>query len=172
MFTSNRTIKWIENLADQELLINSGERVSIDICTTKDEVLTAETAAFVRELFHHFDYLIQLFNRRVNHPSLQIKLLRYGERIDGFCLVRNQMRLALSLSQSGAIQLKCDKMLASDGISGVKTSVMFSGLVEAEFGSFHDLEWTFLGSVVTAEQVARHHLTEFIQVSRSRSEML
>ena len=44
--------------------------------------------------------------------------------------------------------------------------MMFSGRVEAKFGTFHDVEWYFLGNRVNAELLARHYLTEFIQVSR------
>lgn len=169
MFTSNRTIKWIENLAEQELLINAGQRVSIDILTTKEEVLTAETATFVRDLYYHFEYLIQLFNLRVSHPSLQIKLARNSEHLDGFSLSRNGMRLSLTKSQPGVVQLQCDKLIREEESRSNRTSMMFSGLIEANFGTFHDVEWNFLGSRVAAEQVARHYLTEFIQVSRSNA---
>lgn len=165
MFTSNRTIKWIENLAEQELSIRAGERVSIDILTTKEEVLTVETATFVRDLFVHFEYLIQLFNLRVNQESLQIKVTRNSENLDGFSLSRNFMRLSVAKAQPGLVKLQCDKQIREEERT-VKTSVMFSGLIEASFGTFHDVEWAFLGSRVTAEQVARHYLTEFIQVSR------
>jgi hypothetical protein len=49
--------------------------------------------------------------------------------------------------------------------------MMFSGLVEAKFGAFHDVEWYFLGNPIGAEQLARHYLTEFIQISRGSSEL-
>lgn len=166
MLTSNRTIKWVENLADQELLITAGERGSIDICTTKDEVLVVETATFVRDLFFHFEYLVELFNSRVNRPPLQIKLTRQGERLEGFALSRNRHRLILFQSQPGAVQLQCDKLIGDEGSRDNRTSLMFSGLIEAKFGAFHDVEWVFLGNPIGAEQVARHYLTEFIQVSR------
>src|SRR5688572_11630517 len=107
MFTSNRTIKWIENLAEQELMITAGERVSIDILTTKEEVLSVETATFVRDLYYHFEYLIQLFNARVVQTPLQIKLLRNNEHLDGFSLSRNGMKLSLMKSQPGVVQLQC-----------------------------------------------------------------
>src|SRR4051812_7979952 len=89
MFTSNRTIKWIENLADQEIQINAGHKSSIDILTAKDEVLNVETATFVRDLHSHFDYLVQLFNARVSHPNLQLKLQRGVDNMDGFTVSRN-----------------------------------------------------------------------------------
>lgn len=165
MLTSHRTIKWIENLAEQELSIKAGERASIDILTTKEEVLNVETATFVRELLSQFDYLIQLFNLRVNQEPMQIKLLRNSDHMEGFSLSRNLMRLSVGKSQPGLVKLQCDKQIREDDRS-VKTSVMFSGLIEAKFGTFHDVEWAFLGSRVTPEQVARHYLTEFIQVSR------
>ncbi len=166
MSTSNRTIKWIENLADQELSIRAGERASIDILTTKDEVLIVETTTFVRDLFYHFEYLAKLFNSRVNRSDLQMRVLK-SDNFDQFSITRNQMRMSLSMRQPGAVQLQCDKMMSEGPGKGSKVSFMFSGMVEAKFGTFHDVEWFFLGSRVTAEQVARHYLTEFIQATRS-----
>jgi hypothetical protein len=166
MLTSNRTIRWIENLAEQELLIKSGEKASIDIGTTKEEVLAVETASFMRELFYQFEYLIQLFNSRVSQLPLQIKLVRGGEGPDGFCVSRNEMRLSVARPQPGIVKFQCDKILGPDSPGSARTSIMFSGSIEGEFGTFHDVEWTFLGSRVQAEQIARHYLTEFIQVSR------
>jgi len=168
MFTSNRTIKWIENLADQELQINAGHKVSIDILSTKEEVLNVETATFVRDLYFHFEYLAELFNGKVASENLQLKLTRSSDQAEGFTVSRNAMRLTLTKSQPGIIQLQCDKLIREEDSRAVKVSVMFSGLIEASFGPFHDVQWAFLGSSVSAEQVARHYLTEFIQVSRFR----
>jgi hypothetical protein len=166
MSTSNRTIKWIENLADQERLIKAGERVSIDLCTTKDEVLTVETTTFVRDLFYHLEYLSRLFNSRVHEETLEIKISR-SENLEGFALSRNRMRITLGRAQLGVVKLTCEKVLEEGLLRSNRASVMFSGLIEAKFGTFHDVEWYFLGSRVSAEQVARHYLTEFIQSSRS-----
>jgi hypothetical protein len=168
MPTSNRTIKWIENLAEQELLIHAGERASIDICTTKDEVLVSETIHLMRELFLHFEYLVRLFNSRMSDDGLQIRLLKNNDNSNGFLLRRNYHRLALTFFQPGVIHLSCDKILSGyeDPPSVQKTSVMFSGTVEGKFGLFHDVEWYFLGSRIGPEQLARHYLTEFIQTSR------
>ncbi len=168
MSTSNRTIKWIENLADQELMIRAGEKASIDIFSTKEEVLIVETTTFVRDLFYHFEYLTKLFNSRVNSSDLQMRLLR-SDTFDQFSLTRNQMRMSLSMRQPGTVQLQCDRVSAVEGMQKSKVAFMFSGMVEAKFGTFHDVEWFFLGSRVTAEQVARHYLTEFIQVTRAEN---
>ena len=81
------------------------------------------------------------------------------------------MRLTLTKAQPGVVQLQCDKLIPKYGTSDLKASVMFSGLIEAKFGAFHDVQWVFLGSEIGAEQVARHYLTEFIQASRVSSEL-
>jgi hypothetical protein len=162
--TSNRTIKWIESLAEQELSIRSGDRLSIDLCTTKDEVLSVETSAFIRDLYYHCDYLTRLFNLRVNEEGMALKISKAGEASDGFQVSRGEMRLAILSGKPGAIQFQCEKKLDSSGPT--RTSVMFSGMIEAEFGLFHEVDWSFLGNRVVPEQVARHYLTEFIQVSR------
>lgn len=165
--TSNRTIRWIENLADQEAGICRGERSFIDLCATKDDILQTETSAFVRDLKSNFEYLAELFNSRLADLTLQISVVRVEGRIPTFKLVRHGMLLSIWSPQPGSVQIRCDKVV-SDETSAPKTSLMMTGAIEGDFGSFHDLEWRFLGSPVTAEQVARHYLTEFIQLSRQR----
>jgi hypothetical protein len=162
--TSNRTIKWIESLAEQELSIRSGDRVSIDLFKTKDEVLFVETATFIRDLYYHLDYLTGLFNLRVMDDSMVLRLTKLGDGTENFQVGRGDMRLLVSSAKPGVIQFQCEKRL--DPASPSRTSVMFSGVIEAQFGLFHEVEWSFLGSHVMPEQVARHYLTEFIQVSR------
>lgn len=169
MITSDRTIRWIESLAEQELLIRSGKRASIDITSTKEEVLSAETASFAQDLVQHFEYLVRLFNSRVEKESLQIKLVKGGSDGMGFALLRNRLKLLLAVGQTGRLQVQCMKMMDEGMGSAPRASVMFSGVIESKFGTFHDVDWYFLGARVNAEQVALHYLTEFIQVSRSPS---
>jgi hypothetical protein len=165
MFTSNKTIKWIENLAEQECLIQLGEKSSVDLCTVKDEVLSNETNSFVRALFYHFEYLIKLFNSRVDAPFLKISVQNQSENFNTFSLNRNGMSLVINGSQSGSIQLRCFR---EGGIEFGVDSVVFSGTIEARFETFHEVKWYFLDSQILPEQVARHYITEFLQVSRSQ----
>jgi hypothetical protein len=169
MFTSDRTIKWIENLAEQELSIRAGERVSIDLASTMDEVLTAETGGFIGELTAHCRCLVELFNQRVNQSALPMTPLRFSDSPSGLTVTRNDMRVSLSATRPGVIQVQCHKIIL-DPSQTRKTIVMFSGLIEARFEPFHDVEWYFVGNRISAEQVARHYLTEFIQATRLISE--
>ncbi len=154
-------------MADQELLVQAGEKASVDLCHTKIELLNSETASFIHGLYFQFESLVHLFNERVKNPELHIKLSRTVGGLDGFSLNRNGMRLSVSTGNVGSIQLQCEKLVTEVATKLTKTSLMFSGLVEAKFGTFHDLEWFFLGSRILPEQLARHYLTEFIQVSRA-----
>lgn len=165
--TSDRTIKWIESLAEQELSIKSGDRLSIDLCTTKDQVLSVETATFIRDLYYHVDYLTRLFNLRVADESMQLNIAKISDGTEGFQVARSEMRLMIASAKPGIIQIQCEKKMDIDG--AVRNTVMVSGTIEAGFGLFHEVEWSFLGSRVVAEQVARHYLTEFIQLSRPKT---
>ena len=163
MLASNHTIKWIENLADQERLIRAGEKNSLDICSTKDEALITGTNAFLRTLYYHFEFLVRLFNTRVDHSALQLQLKREGDHFDGFALKRNGIKLFANGSQPGTVHFSCERVEASG--AAVTTGVQFSGSIEARFEPFHEVQWFFLDAPVRAEQVARHYLTEFLQVS-------
>ena len=165
MPTSHRSIHWIESLAEQELKVSAGERVGIDLGATRDEVLSVETATFVRELHSHMDYLVTVFNARVSDSALQIRVLKGGDGLEGFSLSRNHIRLTITRLRAGVVQILCDKRLPPE-MNGGRPTVMSSGALEARFATFDDVEWEFLGSPVNAEQVARHYLTEFIQTSR------
>lgn len=164
MLTSDRSIRWIENLAEQEISIFEGKSSSLDICSTKDEVLLEETALFIREITHHLTYLAKLFNAKIEKPELQIKVQRGATPGDGLTLSREGVKLILRSQNPGSVQLQCIR--AEQGEA--KESVLSSGLIEASFVTFHDIEWQFLGTRVTSEQVSRHYMTEFLQVSRKR----
>lgn len=166
MQTSDHTICWVESLAQQELLIHAGDKVSLDVVATKNEVLLLETSSFLRDLYYQFHALIRVFNGRVgSSPLLELKLSR-SESVDQFQISRNGMRLVFSRPLPGVIQASCERLASQDFSRTHKASVMFTGMVEGKFGNFHEVEWFFLGARIAAEQVARHYLTEFLQVSR------
>lgn len=158
--TSDRSIRWIENLADQERSISEGRSSSVDICSTKEEVLLEETAGFLREIAHHLIYFAKLFNAKIDVPQLRVKVQKGNTAAEGVTLSRDGVRLFARSQTAASVQLQCLR------IEDSTESVLSSGLIEANFASFHDIEWQFLGARVTAEQVARHYMTEFLQVSR------
>lgn len=160
MLTSQKTIRWIENLAIQEQNIHQGESSSIDLFQTQQEVLNIETQSFLSEMYFQFEYLVRLFNIRKGNTSAEIILKKKKEvPEEGFSLERNLLSMGFQKVQVGAIVFEC---LQKDSENGV----LFSGRIEANFGSFHDVEWYYIGARVTTEQIARHYLTEFIQMSR------
>jgi hypothetical protein len=167
MSTSDRTIHWIENLAEQESSIQSGERSSIDIGLTKGEVLSKETSHFLRELFYHFDYLVKLFNLRLNSDASALLISRSESQASegGFSLQRNFCNLSILCFKPGTVQLHCEKLIEPGENTQSKT-ILFNGTILAEFGQFYEVGWRFLNEPISAEQLARHYLTEFIQVSR------
>ncbi len=166
MLTSVPTLQWIESLAEQELHILGGNRTSIDLLVTKQEVLKLETVSVLRSLSAIFGFLVNSFNYRVENPELQIRILREGEPMERFSLSRNQLRMTLYTLKPGVIQIQCEKLKWDEAAKEERAGLLFSGAIEAYFGSFFEVHWNFLETVITPEQIARHYLTEFIQSSR------
>lgn len=166
MFTSDKTIKWVENLAQQECLIQSGEKSALDICSVKDEILGTETGAFVRALYYQFEYLIRLFNVKVDLAELKIKIQTKEDNRNSFSVSRNRISLIVTGTQSGSVQLQCVREESGNLVS---PRVIFSGVIEARFEAFDEVKWYFLDNLILPEQVTRHYLTEFLQLSRSSS---
>lgn len=154
---SSRTVSWIENLATQENEIVQGERVSIDIGSAKDRLLESETLLFNRSLLCSFRELCASLNRRLPPEASPIRVKRVADSGEEFSVERIPLQL-LFRCQVGVIQFVCDKA----------GELQFSGSIEARFSAFYELDWLFLGSKVSAEQVARHYLTELLQLTSSR----
>lgn len=165
MFASSRTIQWIENLAEQEGQISSGRRSSVDLSSTKQSLIEGETFSFLQQLHSGIDYLISVFNSRVPDAGSELRMQASSE-VQGFTIARNGVRLTVVPQRPGCIQIACEKAAGQSRGGDGRSYLLFSSAVEAHFGSFNEVEWTSLGSVVNAEQVVRHYLTEFIQVSR------
>lgn len=161
---SDHSIKWVENLAEQEGLILAGQLPSLDITKTREEVLAVATTVFLRELRAQWISLSQLFNARMKDAPLNIVWGYLNDKIDGFYLLRNSVRLSISSSRVGSIQVQCEKMTSE---APSRLSMIFSGVIEARFSNFDEVNWFFLEKNISVEQLARYYLTEFIQSSRS-----
>ncbi|NBX92399.1 MAG: hypothetical protein EB078_04225 [Proteobacteria bacterium] len=161
---SDSSIKWVENLAEQEQLIRLGKLPGLDIGQTRGEVLAVGTAVFLRQLRTQFLLLVKLFNARMAEPSLNIQLVDIPEKTDGFYLQRNHVKLSVVSNRSGFIQIQCEK--SSPEVS-TRPSIVFSGVVEGRFSNFEEVNWVFLENPINAEQLSRYYLTEFLQSSRS-----
>jgi len=161
---SDSSIKWIENLAEQEQLICSGQLPALDIAKTRGEVLEVGTAVFLRQIKMQFAALVKLFNARMTEPSLGIQINGIPDRSDCFYLQRNGVKLNVTSNRPGFVQIQCEKN-SSDTLS--RASILFSGVIEARFSNFEEVSWFFLENPISAEQVSRYYLTEFLQSSRN-----
>ncbi len=158
MALSSRTVSWIESLVAQEIEIASGDRLSIDIVTAKESLLIQETVQFSRTLFGEFKELAGFLNRRLPANSSILRVSRLADDGAEFLVEREPLRLTFR-AQSGVVNFMCEK--------NPNRELQFGGSIEAKFGAFYDLDWLFLGKVVSAEQVARHYLTEIVQATNS-----
>jgi hypothetical protein len=161
---SDSSIKWIENLAEQEGMILSGQLPALDIDRTREEVLSVATTVFIRELRAQCIALSKLFNSRMKESSLGITWGMIQETSDNFYLSRNSFRLVITSSRPGYIQIQCEKPSLE---SPSRISMVFSGFIEARFASFDEVTWYFLEKAIGVEQASRYYLTEFLQSSRS-----
>lgn len=155
MALSSRTMDWIESLVVQEKEILTGDRLSIDLGHAKDGLLSAETVHFVRALHCKFAELAVFVNRRLPETSCPVSVITVCEGGEEFVVERLPVRLCFK-SRPGSINFSCDRISAG---------LQFTGSIEARFGVFYEIDWMFLGARVTAEQIARHHLTELLQIT-------
>ena len=159
--------RWIESLADQERSIFLGERLSFDLGLTKEQVVQEETLRFLEEICQHFSSLSEAFNSRISdEDALKLAVSSPELTQTVFWVSRKDMRLDVCANYHGVIKFQAHRR-TDPTLSWSRASLLFTGQVEVTFGPFNEVSWLLLGNEVSAEQIAQHYLTEFIQISRS-----
>ncbi len=157
MEISVHSLRWVERLAEQESGVQAGERSQVDLFQVREEVLLLESSQFLRELRTAFETLGKLFNEQMFSEEAKIQIQPTSETRDGFSLLRLNIRIQFESARPGVIQVQIKRVAVENPIH------LSTATLEAQFGTFDEVTWLFLGEKINSEQVARHFLTELVQ---------
>lgn len=173
-FTSQQT-GWIHDLARAETHPDAERLLGLGSSLDPHQQVEEESIRFLTELRERFTEYSRLFNSYSEAGSRfqDIKIYSVAQSAADFMLFRAQVKLVVSNSAHGVISLAFTQHArGSFGFDGAnpESAVNASRAQEilAQIGPFRDVKWTYQGTEVKPEQIAKYYFSEFVRATRER----
>lgn len=164
-------ISWIKELVKAEQQMEESGLVDMSFGFDADKVLINETIQFLLELKTEFVDSSSSFNELKPSALGRIKIYGIAKTHADFMLFRNGFKMIFSLKAPGQISVRFNfigtNYIPAPGTeaTSVVSNVMDEHIVEAKWGAFGEIAWTYQNQPVKLEYMVRHYLTLFIKES-------
>lgn len=159
-------ISWIKEL------VKADDLVDMSFGFNTDKILITESVQFLLELKTEFVDASTQFNELKPSALGRIKIYGVAKTHADFMLFRNGYKMIFSIKGPGHISIRFNLMGASyiptPGSSesqGNITELMDENIIEAKWGAFGEIVWTYQNMPIKLEYMVRHYLTQFITES-------
>ncbi len=172
--TLKSSTSWIDELARADIHPEAERLLQLGKNYDPHQLVEESAVDFLAELRDRFTEYSRIFNSYSEEGTRfqEIKIYSIAQTPSDFMVFRNQIKLVISNSAHGVIQIGFDRhhhsAVAVDGSD--QSQIQFGKAEEliASVGPFRDVYWTYSGDRVTAEAVAKFYFTEFVRTSRDQ----
>jgi hypothetical protein len=171
-FKDNSHQGWIHDLAKGEIHPDAEKALQLGASFDPRMLVEESTIAFLTELRELFNDYTKMFNSFAEGGAKfqEIKIYNIAQTAADFMLFRNQIKLIISNSGHGIIQLAYSQHVRSsvnvDGHQTAHTALAPAQDIMAKVGPFRDIFWTYKDEKINAEQIAKFYFTEFCRMTR------
>ncbi len=164
-------ISWIKELVKAEQQMEESGLVDMSFGFDVDKILINETIQFLLELKTEFVDASSSFNELKPSALGRIKIYGIAKTHADFMLFRNGFKMIFSLKAPGQISIRFNfigtNYIPTPGAenAAAASNVMDEHIVEAKWGAFGEIAWTYQNQPVKLEYMVRHYLTLFIKES-------
>jgi hypothetical protein len=127
----------------------------------KQELLKIRTLEFLKALQKAFREQVEIFNLNRKSPSHSIQIYKVSKTAGDFMLFRNGVKLVVSGQKAGRIHFAFNQYLGQIFSPTQNPSLE----IEAEWGPFDQLFWSFKNERVQIQDVVRYFVYEFVNQS-------
>ncbi|MFP5519687.1 MAG: hypothetical protein ACLGGX_07270 [Bdellovibrionia bacterium] len=164
-------ISWIKELVKAEQQMEETGMVDMSFGWDPAKALLQESIQFLLNIKTDFVDSASSFNELKPSALGRIKIYGIAKTHADFMLFRNGFKMIFSLKAPGQISIRFNfigtNFIPTPGNpeSNNNTSVMDEHLLEAKWGPFGEIIWTYQGQPFKAEYMVRHYITLFIKES-------
>ncbi len=164
-------IGWIRELVRAEEQMEESGIVDMGTGQDTERALVQETLSYLQAMKSEFIESATAFNELKASPLGRIKIYGIAKTHADFMLFRNGFKMIFSLKAAGQISIRFNfigpNYIPSQipSVHNTSAPMMEEHVLEAKFGPFMDLQWTFQNQPVHMAAVVKHHLTLFIKES-------
>ncbi len=166
-------IEWIKDLVRAEKQMEDSGLVELQSSFDPQRVLAYDTLQFLLKVKTEIVDSISAFNELKNSPVGRIKIYGIAKTHADFMLFRNGYKMIFSVRGPGQIGIRLN-FIGSGFLptpnqvtptNQETQNVIDEHLVEAVWGAFGEVIWTFKGQTVKIEYMVRYFLSVFVKES-------
>jgi len=147
---------WAAQLAFHERRLEKEGTVDYGIPFRRQELLVDKTKEFARLLQHTFRKHVEHFNQARKSAAHAIHIYKISRSDEDFLMYRNGVKLIVSAQRAGRISLSFNQFIAPMSQTDKHAHVE----LEAVWGPFDQLFWTYKGERVQLMDVVRYFVSE------------
>ncbi len=164
-------VSWIKELVKAEQQMEESGLVDMSFGFEPEKMLFSETVQFLLELKTEFVDASTSFNELKPSAIGRIKIYGIAKTHADFMLFRNGFKMIFSIKAPGQISIRFN-FIGTNYIPtpGSETpnhasSVMDEHIIEAKWGAFGEIIWSYQSLPIKLEHMVRHYMTLFIKES-------
>lgn len=164
-------INWIKDLVRAEQQMEESGMVEIASGFDSDRILEQDTIQFLQQLKAEFVDAVTAFNDLKPSALGRVKIYGIAKTQADFMLFRNGFKMIFSHRQSGVISIRFNFMgtgmvpQQSAPTAHQVANLMDEHLLEAKWGPFGEIQWTFQNEKVQVPYIVKYHMMLFIKES-------
>lgn len=147
---------WAAQLAFHERRLEKEGTADYGIPFRRQELLVDKTKEFARLLQHSFRKHVEHFNQSRKSAAHAIHIYKISRSDEDFLIYRNGVKLIVSAQRAGRISLSFNQFIAPMSQTDKHAHVE----LEAVWGPFDQLLWTYQGERVQLMDVVRYFVSE------------
>ena len=160
---------WIRELVSADEQIEKSVMIDMNLGLDTQRILVNETITYLLRLKTDFADAAASFNELKPSALGRIKVYGIAKTHADFMLFRNGYKMIFSIKNSGLISVRFhyvgNMAIPQPQQKENVTIVMDEQLIEAKWGAFEEVMWTFKGLSFKPEYLVRHYMTAFIKES-------
>lgn len=162
-----KNLDWVRELVESERKMEETGIIDLSAMPDENRDLQQRTHEFLKALKENFIEYATAFNNMKNATIGSVKIYGISNTVSDFMLFRNGYKLLFTASGTGRVTMafqtaSAQQFMASANQTASPTSEEH---LEANYGPFGDLMWTYRGTQVNPESLVRYYLTRFIRES-------
>lgn len=160
---------WIRELVSADEQIEKSVMIDMNLGLDTQRILVNETIAYLLRLKGDFAEASASFNELKPTALGRIKIYGIAKTHADFMLFRNGYKMIFSIKNAGLISIRFHYVgnlaIPQPQQKENVTIVMDEQLIEAKWGAFEEVMWSYKGQSFKPEYLVRHYMTVFIKES-------
>lgn len=160
---------WIRELVSADEQIEKSVMIDMNLGLDTQRILVNDTIQFLLRLKTDFAEASATFNELKPTALGRIKVYGIAKTHADFMLFRNGYKMIFSVKNAGLISMRFHYVgnlaIPNPTQKEQVTIVMDEELIEAKWGAFEEVLWSYKGQSFKPEYMVRHYMTCFIKES-------